>query len=150
MTLVNPKSRIDMNRLPIYAIAFLLMFGGIACKSDDDSSVDCGEAGITLGETFAAYTENESTDNCQEYKEAIEVFLSNNCDAGDEEENLANFYRDELDRLGDCTFSGLICLQCTNSGEQILVCRGPNGNAFIDDRDIEITFERYVELSNCE
>ncbi|WP_034229505.1 hypothetical protein [Aquimarina pacifica] len=139
-----------MNKLCMYAIAFVLTLGFTACKSDDDGGVDCGEAGITLGETFAAYTANESTDNCAEYKTAIEVFLSNNCDAGDEDEEIANFYRAELESLGDCTFAGLICLSCTNSGERILVCRGENGNAFIDDRDIEITFERYVELSDCE
>jgi len=135
-----------MKKLVCVCTSFIVL-AILACNSEDDS-VDCSEASITLGETFEAYEQIPSTDNCAEYKEAIEVFLINTCD--NEDQVLLSFYEEELERLGDCTIAGMICLFCTNAEETIQVCQGENGNAFIGERDTEITFERYLELSNCE
>ncbi len=132
----------------MYMATCLLVFGFTACKSDDDG-INCEEANTMLSEAQNAYRSNiESTDACNAYRMALETVINNGCSGDDEE--VINTLRQELAQLGDCTFSGRTCLVCTNSGIATVVCRGENGNAFIDDRDIGIPFARYIELSNCE
>ncbi len=130
----------------MYIAVSILALGLTHCKSDDDG-FDCNAAAVTLGDAVTAYSENNTTATCQDYKEAIEDQINNNCITDEETVEALQL---ELRQLGDCTFSGRVCLSCTNSNVVETVCRGENGNAFIDDRDLDIPFERYVELSSCE
>ncbi len=136
----------------MYAVACILALGFASCGSDDD--IDCVQANIDLSEAAVTYGENQtSTDICNAYRTALEIVLNNGCFADDEEKE---GLEQELNRIGDCTFSGRTCLSCSNSGITQMVCRGDNGNAFIinpdkdiDDKDTGIPYSRYVELSNC-
>ncbi|MBL0684728.1 hypothetical protein [Aquimarina mytili] len=134
-----------MMKTLMYTAACILALGFTSCKSDDDS-FDCNAGDLILADALLQYTQNSTTATCEAYKTAIENNLANNCylDA-----DVIKGLRTELNVLGDCTFSGRVCLICTNSNVDEEVCRGENGNAFIGDRDLEIPFERYVELSTC-
>ncbi|MEW7289588.1 hypothetical protein [Aquimarina sp. 2304DJ70-9] len=133
-----------MKKLMCVAVCVLTL-GFTGCKSDEDS-FDCSAGDLVLADALLKYTENSTTATCEAYKTAIENNLNNSCylDA-----DVIKGLRSELNVLGDCTFAGRVCLICTNSGVNEEVCRGENGNAFIGERDLEIPFERYVELSSC-
>jgi len=133
-----------MKKLMFLAL-YILALGFTSCN-DDDSGYDCNAGDIILGDALLKYLEEPTTATCNVYKMAIENQLNNTCSA---DEIVIKALQDELRVLGDCTFQGLVCLVCTNSQVTEVVCRGENGNAFIDDRDLEIPFERYVELSDC-
>ncbi len=129
----------------IYVAACILTLGFTACSSDEDS-FDCNAADLVLADTLLKYLENSTTATCSAYKTAIENNLNNSCSL---DADVIKGLRSELNVLGDCTFAGRVCLICTNSEVDEEVCRGENGNAFIGERDLEIPFERYVELSTC-
>ncbi len=143
-----------MKKLRYVAICVLAL-GFFACGSDDDDEFDCSIGLTTIGETALKYSENGSTDNCSAYKTAIEDYLNNSCT---EDKDFIKSYLGQLELLGDCTIAGKICLLCTNGEQDTFICRGENGNAFIQEsnngeitlRDTGVTFDRYVELSNCE
>lgn len=128
----------------MYMAVCILALGINSCKEDD--GFDCNAAATRLGDATTAYFENNTTATCQEFKEAIEESIINNCIT---DEEVVKGLQDQLNTLGDCKFSGRICFICTNNEISEEVCRGENGNAFIGERDLEIPFERYVELSNC-
>ncbi|EZH75160.1 hypothetical protein ATO12_10575 [Aquimarina atlantica] len=137
----------------VYVVAYTLALGFAACGSDDD--VDCAKANVDLSEAAAAYSQNiGSTEACTAYKTAIEVVLNNGCASDDE---TIKVYEEQLKILGDCKFGGQTCLNCTNNDITLRVCRGENGNAFIQEfhqgvltpRDTGVPFEKYVELSDC-
>ncbi len=129
----------------MYLAVCIFALGFTSCKSDDDS-FDCNAGDLVLADALLKYIENGTTATCDAYKTAIESSLANNCSL---DADVIKGLREELRVLGDCTFAGRVCLICTNSNVDEEVCRGENGNAFIGDRDLEIPFERYVELSNC-
>ncbi|WP_062055808.1 hypothetical protein [Aquimarina longa] len=129
----------------IYITAYILALGSVACGSDDDG-INCTDAEKAVGNTAMKFNDDATKETCGAYKVALEDVINNNCSTTEEE---LKIYRLELKRIGDCTLPGIVCLSCTNSGITILVCRGPNGNAFIKEKDIGVPFERYVELSNC-
>ncbi len=130
----------------MYMAVFALALAFTACGSDDDN-FDCNEGNTVLADTLLAYQETNSTDTCNAYRIAIENIIINNCS---EDEEVIKGLQQELDQLGDCTFAGRTCLSCTNSGITLQVCRGENGNAFIEEKDTGVPFTRYVELSKCE
>ncbi|WP_108869016.1 hypothetical protein [Aquimarina aquimarini] len=140
----------------MYVVACILALGFVACGSDDDKSIDCAEANVTLTDAAIALSENiGSTDVCNDYKAAIENVLNNGCAADEESTKL---FEEQLEILGDCKFGGRTCLVCTNEEIDLIICRGENGNAFIQEkiegqitlRDTGVTFDRYVELSACD
>ncbi|MEW7280502.1 hypothetical protein ABW636_18095 [Aquimarina sp. 2201CG1-2-11] len=132
----------------IYVVAYILALGIVACGSDDGAEpVDCGQARVEVADLGNTYRENTSTNNCSAYKTSIESYLSNSCSLDDDEKLI---WEKELATLGDCTIAGKICLLCTNSDITIVVCRGENGSTFIDDKDIGVPFDTYVERSTCE
>ena len=132
----------------IYVVTYILALGIVACGNDDDSEpVDCGQTRVEVADLRNTYTETASTNNCSAYKTALESYLSYSCCLNDEEKLE---WDKELVTLGDCTIAGRICLICTNSEVTIEVCRGENGSTFIDDRDIGVPFDTYVERSICE
>ncbi len=130
----------------IYVAAYILALGFVACASDDGEPIDCGQTLVKLAELGNAYREDASIDNCNAYRSALESYLNNSCSLNDEEKL---GWEKELAILGDCTTSGIICRICSNSDVSLVVCRGLNGNAYIDNEDIGIPFAKYVELSTC-
>lgn len=142
-----------MKKLICIAVGILAL-GFCACGSDDDK-FDCSTGLTAIEETALKYSENSSTNNCSAYKKAIEDYLNNSCT---EDKDFIKSYLGQLELLGDCTIAGKICLLCKNGEQDTFVCRGENGNAFIQEsnngeitlRDTGVTFDKYVELSNCE
>ncbi|PKV48715.1 hypothetical protein ATE84_0721 [Aquimarina sp. MAR_2010_214] len=137
----------------MYVVAYVLALGFVACGSDDD--IDCAKANVELSEAAVVFSQNiGSTEACNGYKTAIEAVLNNGCSPDDE---TTKIYKEQLKVLGDCKFGGQTCLNCTNNDVNFGVCRGENGNAFIQEyhegvltpRDSGVPFERYVELSDC-
>ncbi len=133
-----------MKKLMFLAL-YILALGFTSCK-DDDSGYNCNAGDMILADAVLKYQTEPTTATCSAYKMAIEGQLNNNCVL---DETVIKALQDELKVLGDCTFQGFVCLVCTNNGISETVCRGENGNAFIGERDLEIPFERYVELSDC-
>jgi hypothetical protein len=139
----------------VYVAACILALGFAACGSDNDV-IDCSKATADLSAAAAEYNRTlGSTDACIAYKEALEEFL-NNC-VSDSDTEAIKVYEEVLKALGDCKFGGQTCFSCTNSDVALYVCRGENGNAFIQEyyqgilipRDTGVPFEKYVELSDC-
>lgn len=137
----------------MYVAALVLALGFAACGSDD--AIDCAKANVDLSESAVVYSQNiGSTDACNAYKAQIENVLNNGCSTNAE---TTEVYEKQLEILGDCKFGGRTCLICTNDKIDLVICRGENGNAFIQEtergdttlRDTGVTFNRYVELSNC-
>ncbi|GGX19890.1 hypothetical protein [Aquimarina muelleri] len=139
----------------MYVAVYILALGFYACGSDNDDEFDCSAGTVAIAETGNKYRENSSTDNCEAYKTAMEGYLNNSCT---EDKELIKIYLSQLELLGDCTIAGKKCLLCKNGEQKTFICRGENGNAFIQEsnngeitlRDTGVTFDKYVELSNCE
>ncbi|PKV48714.1 hypothetical protein ATE84_0720 [Aquimarina sp. MAR_2010_214] len=63
----------------MYVAVFIFALGFTACGSDDANPIDCLANAGTLTTAAANYGTDQSTENCNAYKAALESYLNNNC-----------------------------------------------------------------------
>lgn len=63
----------------MYVAVFIFALGFTACGSDDLDPINCLTNTGTLTTAAANYSNDQSAENCNAYKAAIESYLNNNC-----------------------------------------------------------------------
>ena len=128
-------------------MALVMALGFTSCSSDDDSSsIDCQGAIAAAEDAFDAYFADQSVENCNALKAALQAALDGGC-AEDEEE--AAEVQATIDGL-NCEGSSGDCVTCAayeiagQSIPAIEVCEGANGNAFVQGVDTTQPFAAFI------
>lgn len=130
----NINKFITMKKLILSAL-LLAGMTFVACSSDDDNGGNCitctfeGESEqVCKGDNGNAFVDGE--DQGITFEEAVEI-----C------QNLAN-PNNPGEPSGECK-------TCTYQGESVEICKGDNGNAFVEGIDIGIAYSTAIQSLGC-
>ncbi|TYP76928.1 hypothetical protein [Aquimarina intermedia] len=84
-----------MKKILILCVS-ILAIGLTSCGSDDDAGFDCLKLTTDVSTAASAYAENQTTENCNAYKQSLEAYLEGNCFPDEQSE--ASF-REQLEGL---------------------------------------------------
>lgn len=87
-----------MKKITIALFAIAMIGGTIASCKKDDTQTDCSSALKKATDAATAYTQNQSSANCQNYKAALSEYIKSSCFTSLSAEQKAQ-YQETLDDL---------------------------------------------------